>query len=121
MTKNPIDLKNRTTVTALSSGLSEENILDLQNLFKKYSNIHAAILYGSRAKGNFKKGSDIDLTLIGDKLSLDDLLNIKSEFQDLLLPYNMDLSIYHQIDNEALQDHIRRTGQIFYISSGFQL
>ncbi|WP_197904747.1 nucleotidyltransferase domain-containing protein [Desulfosarcina alkanivorans] len=51
-------------------------------------------MYGSRAKGNFKPGSDIDLTLKVNRLNLHLLNKISLELDDLLLPYTVDLSIY---------------------------
>lgn len=110
-----MDLKNRVVATPNTSGLNAADIKSIQNIFKNNSKIHAVLLYGSRAKGNFKSGSDIDLTLIGNEISLDDLLSLRSEFEELLIPYKLDLSIYSQIDNKALCDHINRVGQIFYI------
>lgn len=73
-----------------------------------------AALYGSPAKGNYKRGSDIDLTLKGDALTYRDLLRLMDELDDLLLPYMIDLSIYDQIDNPALREHIDRVGVVFY-------
>ena len=73
-----------------------------------------AILYGSRAKGNFKRGSDIDLCLVGARLSMALLLNIDNQLDDLLLPYKIDLSIRDHIDNPDLHSHIERIGTDFY-------
>ncbi len=78
-------------------GLEESNIEATSAVFRKFLTIDAVILYGSRAKGNFKTGSDIDITLIGDNLSYKDLVNVSLELDDLLLPYEFDLSIYRFI------------------------
>jgi uncharacterized protein len=81
----------------------------------RYPQVETAVLYGSRAKGNYKPGSDIDLTLYGDEeLTLRVLLRLMSEMDDLLLPYTIDLSIYHTIDDPDLIDHIERVGVPFY-------
>jgi predicted nucleotidyltransferase len=80
-----------------------------------YPQVEQAILYGSRAKGNYKRGSDIDLTLQGGAdLTLTVLYHIMDELDDLLLPYQIDLSIWHLIDDLALREHIKRVGQPFY-------
>ena len=71
-------------------------------------------IYGSRAKGNFQPGSDIDLVIIGLQLNLEELLKIENELDDLLLPYKIDLSILHLIESADLLDHIKRLGQRFY-------
>lgn len=71
-------------------------------------------MYGSRAKGSYRPGSDIDLALFGEALNYTQLNRIETEIDDLLLPYTVDLSLYAQIDNVDLQNHIQRVGQVFY-------
>lgn len=95
-------------------GLSPDDILAIQGVLKNHLLILKAILYGSRAKGTFKPGSDIDLTLIAPQMSLDELLLIENELDDLDLPYKMDLSLFHQIENDHLIEHINRVGAVFY-------
>ena len=74
-------------------------------------------MYGSRAKGTSKPGSDIDLTLKGRELDLHVLNRISRDLDDLLLPYNIDLSIYHRIKDQDVLDHIHRVGKEIYSSS----
>ncbi len=96
-------------------GLKEEVINSICNVFTKYSQVEKAILYGSRAKGNFKTGSDIDLTLVGkDDLTMHKLYRIMEDIDDLLLPYSFDLSIFHLISDPEVIDHINRVGIVFY-------
>ena len=96
-------------------GLSEETIEKINDVFSRYKEVDEAVLYGSRAKGNFKPGSDIDLTLKGQKLNLRLLNKISNDLDDLPLPYTIDVSIYHQIENSELIEHIKRVGKIFYM------
>ncbi|GAB4453613.1 MAG: nucleotidyltransferase domain-containing protein [Bacteroidia bacterium] len=95
-------------------GLEISVIKAIQKVLEKYPEVEKAILYGSRAKGNYRAGSDIDLTLIGQNLNLTILQKIENELDDLFLPYKIDLSIYHHIQNESLLEHIKRVGKIFY-------
>ena len=95
-------------------GLKETVVKRIQQILSAYPDVHNAILYGSRAIGNYKSGSDIDLTLEGAGLTLKQLNAIANELDDLLLPYELDLSIYHQIDNPELLEHIKRVGVAFY-------
>ena len=95
-------------------GLHEENIKKINRVFSCYKSVEKVILYGSRAKGNFRPGSDIDLTIIGKKLSIRDLNKITNDLDDLLMPYTFDLSIYHHIKNPDLIHHIKRVGKVFY-------
>lgn len=98
----------------LNCGLKSEDIAAIRNVFKKFPKISKAILYGSRAKGNYRPGSDIDLTLQGESLNYTDLVAIETALDDLLLPYTIDLSIYQQIENSELIAHIERVGQEIY-------
>ena len=76
--------------------------------------IEEAIIYGSRAKGVHKSGSDIDVVLKGEELTLQDLNRISMALDDLLLPYTFDLSIFHHIDNAELLAHIGRVGKSIF-------
>ncbi len=91
-------------------GLSDKTVLKINSVLLNFSEIQTAILYGSRAKGNFKPGSDIDLALMGHALDN----SIANDIDDLLLPYTVDLSIYKDIKNKDLLDHITRVGIVFY-------
>lgn len=76
--------------------------------------VDAAILYGSRALGRHRPGSDIDLTLEGPELDGRALARIDGELEDLLLPWRFDLSIRHQLSSDPLIDHIARVGVPVY-------
>jgi len=94
-------------------GLSHQTISKLKSVFSQRSEIEKVILYGSRAKGNYRPGSDIDLTLVAPKMNLSQLLKLESEIDELLLPYKVDLSLFHAIENEDLVKHIQRVGVKF--------
>ena len=95
-------------------GLKTETIHAIQEVLLTYPEVEKAILYGSRAKGNYRPGSDIDLTLTGETLNLTILQKIEHELDDLLLPYKIDLSLLKHIQNTDLLDHIQRVGKVFY-------
>jgi predicted nucleotidyltransferase len=95
-------------------GLSDQDIRSLQEVFSRHASIEKAILYGSRAMGNQRYNSDIDLTLTGEALNLSEQFRIEQELDDLLLPYRIDLSLLSSISNPDLLDHIRRVGLVFY-------
>ena len=96
-------------------GLKEQTIESICEVFARHPYVEKAVLYGSRAMGNFKPGSDIDLTLIGESLTSPELGAIEEELDDLLLPYQIDLSIFHRIENMDLREHIERVGLVFFI------
>lgn len=94
-------------------GLDPNIIKSLKVLITKNSKVEKIILYGSRAKGNYKDGSDIDLTIKGPLLNTTDLLKLQDDIEDLMLPYKADLSLFHQIENQGLIEHILRVGVEF--------
>jgi predicted nucleotidyltransferase len=94
-------------------GLKEATINQIISVFLQYPQIHKVLLYGSRAKGNYRNGSDIDLTLIGD-VRYSQLSSIEDKIDDLLLPYSFDISIFSDIDNLDLINSINRIGVVFY-------
>lgn len=95
-------------------GLQEEVIQAINSIFANHSEVEKVILYGSRAKGNYKPASDIDLTLLGESIDMSIINKISWELDDLLLPYTFDLSIYHHLTDPELLDHIKRVGELFY-------
>ena len=95
-------------------GLKEKVITQINSVFAKYPQVEQVIIYGSRAKGNYKKGSDIDLSLKGKNIDLSLMQTIGLEIDDLLLPYTFDISIYDQISNRDVIAHIERVGLEFY-------
>jgi predicted nucleotidyltransferase len=96
-------------------GLKESTIERICAVFEKYPQVEKAVLYGSRAKGNYKHGSDIDLVLLGGaELTLNVLYKIMDEIDDLLLPYTIDLSILNNISDPDVIEHIQRVGVTFY-------
>jgi len=98
----------------MSHGLSEKTVEELKGIFRGRAEIDQAILYGSRAKGSHESGSDIDIALVGNSLSLKDLLQIRREIESLNLPYIVDLVLYHKIQNQDLIDHITRVGIVIH-------
>ena len=102
----------------MNFGLKESTITKICGVFAKHPQVDKAILYGSRAKGNYKNGSDIDLTLYGgNELTMDVLYKIMTAIDDLLLPYTIDLSIFHHIGDSDMIEHIQRVGVTFYEKS----
>jgi len=96
-------------------GLSAETIAEIRAAFVQCPEIEKVMLYGSRAKGNYRNGSDIDITLIGEGLRLDNSVYLLMDiFEESLLPYSFDISIFKDIENESLVEHIERVGKVLY-------
>jgi len=96
-------------------GLSERTLNTLNSIFKRYSGIKEAVLYGSRAKGNYRNGSDIDLSLkTNEDFTHRNLLRLMDDFEDSDMPYLVDVSVYEELSNPDLKAHIDRVGIILY-------
>lgn len=98
----------------MSFGISSESTSKLITLFKQTPNIAEVKLYGSRALGSYKEGSDIDITIMNNGFSYNDLLQLTNKIDDLLIPYNVDISIFNELDNQELIEHINKHGINFY-------
>ncbi|MGB4774689.1 MAG: nucleotidyltransferase domain-containing protein [Daejeonella sp.] len=95
-------------------GLEDKVIKKIQSVFAAFPQVQKVILYGSRAKGNYKPGSDIDLSLKGENLNLSTMNRVSLMLDDLLLPYMFDLSVLSHIKDTGLLEHIDRVGIEFY-------
>ena len=95
-------------------GLSKGTINKINQVFACFPEVEQATIYGSRAKGNYRPGSDIDVTLFGANLDQRQCADIADQLDDLLLPYMIDLSVFHLLDHEELKEHINRVGKVFY-------
>lgn len=91
-------------------GLPDIEVKKLQQVFENDKRVSQVWLYGSRATGKQKAASDIDLCIEGAQLSLADLHSFEDRIDDLFLPWKVDLSLKHQIDNPALIQHIENVG-----------
>jgi predicted nucleotidyltransferase len=95
-------------------GLPEHTIDSMCAVFAQHPEVERVVLYGSRAKGNYKPGSDIDLTLLGANLTRQHCAAIDDELDELLLPYSIDLSVFAELKHPELEAHIERVGQVLY-------
>ena len=96
-------------------GLSKQTLEKIEGVFAKHPEIEQVILYGSRARGHYKNGSDIDLTFVGNAALTHFSLNqVMDEIDDLLLPYSFDYSLLNQIEDPDLLAHIQNVGVLFY-------
>ena len=98
----------------MNHGLSDSTVERICEVLAHHPEVKKAMLYGSRAKGTHHPGSDIDLTLCGNRLDHALLTRIENELDDLLLPHRIDLSLFETLTHPDLIDHIRRVGVTFY-------
>ena len=96
-------------------GLKNSDIEKITEELSKEVEVELAILFGSRAKGNFKPGSDVDIVLKGEKLNQKNVSNVSFTLnEDSLMPYKFDILNFTDITNKELLEHINRVGIIFY-------
>lgn len=102
------------TPERMEFGLPEEILRKLRDALGEFPAVDKAVIYGSRAKGTDRPGSDIDLALFGDRLTHRDLLRIETALDELNLPWFIDASLHHEIENPDLRAHIRRVGKTLF-------
>jgi len=95
-------------------GILEEDMGRIISIFNGNPKTRKITLFGSRAKGNFEPGSDIDIAWFGEELDLDDIRNAGLKYDELFLPYKLDLLVYDHIEEPALREHVDRIGIILF-------
>lgn len=96
-------------------GLSEKSLQKIYDVFDRYPEVEEVVLYGSRARDDYKNSSDIDLTLRGGNALTHKILSkIANDLDDQLLPYTIDLSIYSNLKNQDIINQIDSLGVTFY-------
>jgi predicted nucleotidyltransferase len=95
-------------------GLSSKYIDKINSIFNQYSDIDEVLLFGSRAKGNYRDNSDIDLVIKGNNINLSTLQEIENKLEELYIPNVIDLLVFDNIENSDLINHINRVGKQFY-------
>ena len=92
-------------------GLSDQDVLLIRAIVMQYPSVTDVHVFGSRAMGTHKLGSDVDLALMGEQVSDEDVLNIKLALEDTNMPYMFDVVRFHGLEKEQLIAHIRRVGK----------
>ena len=100
----------------LKFGLEEKVIDQIVDIIKEYDEVEKVKIFGSRARGDYKNQSDIDIALYGEKLTNSINTNIFYDIDKLYLPYKIDLINFNTLKNEkALRENIESEGTIIYV------
>jgi predicted nucleotidyltransferase len=95
-------------------GLRESDLKEITQVLQKFDTIYEAILFGSRAKGNFFHGSDVDIAIVGD-FDFKDFIHLRYLLnEESMMPYSFDVVVYKDIQNQKLKEHIDRVGICIY-------
>jgi predicted nucleotidyltransferase len=98
-----------TTIPGLPEGAQQKLI----GVFNSQPRLQEVWLYGSRAMGRERPASDVDLCLTGETLGHGDLLRLMASVDDLLLPWQVDMALRHQLPDDLLE-HINRVGRCIW-------
>ena len=98
----------------MTLGLSDKELGAVSLVFKKFPGIQGAVLFGSRAMGTFRPGSDVDIALKG-QVMLQDVARVKALLEEESpLPYTFDIVDYRTIETPAFKEHIDKHGKAIY-------
>lgn len=98
----------------MAFGLADEDIARIQKVFSANKHVESACIFGSRAMGNHKPGSDIDIVVTGDHLTYQDQLQLQSELEAIGMLYAIDLQRMNAITDTDVIEHIHRVGKQLY-------
>jgi len=93
-------------------GLVDGELAEIITAIAARESVESAAIFGSRAKGNYRRGSDVDIALKGRGIGYVDVRELGYALnEETTLPYQFDILDYNTIDNEALREHIDRVGR----------
>ena len=95
-------------------GLSSSTLSLIHSVFANTANIHRVRIFGSRALGRQREGSDIDLAIEGTEIDFNVLLDLRLKLENLQLPYRFDLVKLDRIEQKELREHIERVGKVIF-------
>jgi len=98
-----------------SFGLESDDMKEILSILAAHPEVETAVLYGSRATGRFRYGSDIDLALTGKNLTNRIVLDVHAELDDSDVPYLFDVVAKNEVKDENLKREIDKTGKVFYM------
>ncbi len=96
------------------SGLKKHHLDEIREILDRHPEVEKAIIFGSRAKGTYRKASDIDIAIFGKRITLSTLLSLMSDFEESHLPYFVDVVDYKKVDKK-LREEIDQFGKLIYI------
>lgn len=96
-------------------GLLDRDLKYIKEAVKRYPEIDEVIIFGSRAMGNYKKGSDVDIALKGQAVNRKTAIRLADDLNEKYpLPYFFDVINYNDISNEELKKHIDIVGKTIF-------
>lgn len=99
----------------MSFGLTKSDLDYIVGIIRRFDEIDKAVIFGSRAKGNYRPGSDVDIAIYGEKITFDTISGLHSMLEDQgPLPYMFDVVDYTHLNHKDLIDRIDRVGRVIF-------
>lgn len=99
----------------MNFGLRDSDLEYIINVIEKFPEIKKASIFGSRAKGNYKPGSDIDIAIYGEKITFDILAKLHTALEEeSSMPYLFDIVDFTHLNHKEIKEHIERVGKVIY-------
>jgi predicted nucleotidyltransferase len=96
-------------------GLLDRDVQYINEAISKFETIEKVVIFGSRAMGNYKKGSDVDISIFGKQVTREDIFKLDDYLNEIYpLPYFFDIHHYENISNDKLKKHIDDEGEIVF-------
>ncbi|MGB3619223.1 MAG: nucleotidyltransferase domain-containing protein [Catalinimonas sp.] len=100
-------------------GLRTTDLQAIREALNAFPAVERALLFGSRAKGTQRVGSDVDLALSGVALDERTVRDIAWQLnEETMMPYHFDVLNYDRLDHTALRAHIDRVGVCLFERGG---
>jgi predicted nucleotidyltransferase len=100
-------------------GLKDAIIIKIKNVLSKYDEIEKALIFGSRARGDYKKTSDIDVAIFSDNITSTRLNLLRNDFDELDIIYTVDVVNFHKISKEELKNNIINDGIVIFMGDRY--
>jgi Predicted nucleotidyltransferases len=95
-------------------GLKDSIILEIKNVLSRYDEIEKALIFGSRARGDYKKTSDIDIAIFSDNITSTRLNLLRNDFDELDIIYTVDVVYFNRISKKELKNNIVNDGIVIF-------
>ena len=98
----------------MTDGLKDRHRAAIIATIAANDRVERAVLFGSRATGTHSVSSDVDIALIGDRLTLTDQARLAAALDEIPMAQEIDLVLYDSIQDETLRKHIRYQSAEWY-------
>lgn len=99
-------------------GLPNKSINQMIQALKEHKEIQKAAIFGSRAMGNYKRGSDVDMVIYGTEITENIVNQLRITLNEKLpLPYYFDIVHYESISSDEFKEHIDTVSKLLYNTS----